>query len=305
MNVMMIGHSGAGKTTYMTAMYELLSNGINGFSIKARDTDLHKRLLVLSNEMKKGRYPAATDIHTEYCFQLQHNRSDVLPFTWYDYRGGALTQRNEHSSEVTDLVNRVAAANALIVFFDGDKLMKNDYSVMMEYRITQICIQQAVSKIKDNGFIPISLVITKGDRPDLDIGKSPMLEYIQKMVAAIGENENVGGLMTATIVNYKEVENVQFPFLISMVHGLVHERNKAAEEYEEQTSRAKSWSDSANLFDDIYSFFAEEDSYREMAKKAWEKARDNYHLYEKLVESTNSIVKMLEQAAAEERILLL
>ena len=79
MNVMMIGHSGAGKTTYMAAMYNALYNGIHGFSINSESKKLHKQLTLIANKIQEGYYPSATDIHKIYHFNVLYDGEEVLP----------------------------------------------------------------------------------------------------------------------------------------------------------------------------------------------------------------------------------
>lgn len=310
---MMIGHSGSGKTTYMAVMYALMYKGIKGFSIEADRKDFHDRLMALSTNIKKGQYPGGTDIHSEYSFHLKHNGDRIMPFVWYDYRGGALTQDSNDSMDVKDLVNRIADANALIVFFDGEKLMQNDYAVMKEYRRTQHCIQQAASKLSAPSILPVSLVFTKGDLLAASIEESPMFEYVQMMISAIVENENMGGLLTTTTITGKSsfwskkliIENIEYPFLISMIFGLVSERNIALDEHKYHSDRAQDLARQANVINDIYTWFSGERSIRQSSRDEAEVAMEKYKQYEQYVNSSESLRKILEKAAKSQRIFLI
>lgn len=297
MNVMMIGHSGAGKTTYMAAMYNALYNGIHGFSINSESKKLHKQLTLIANKIQEGYYPSATDIHKIYHFNLLYDGEEVLPFTWYDYRGGALLQQKKGSKEVRELDEKICNSNALIIFFDGEKIMRNDYQVQKEYRRTQLFIQRAISNLKEDTSFPISLVVTKGDTPGLDINKSPMIRHFNRMMKAMSENEKITGLFTTTVINERQVLNVHFPFLTSMFFGLKQERELLVKKIDEHKSQGNKYNDNANIIDDIWSFFADESSYRELASKEFNRARRKIAVYDELIECSNSIADLLDDAA--------
>ncbi len=293
---MMIGHSGAGKTTYIAAMYAVMQSGINGFSIKADKKDLHEQLKLLSDNLQKGYYPNSTDIHSVYKFNLRYNSEDVLPFTWYDYRGGALLQSKRESDEVKDLDKKIRDSNALIVFLDGEKIMRNDYDVQKEYRRTQLFIQRAISNLSDDSIMPISLVITKADTPGMDLNKSPMIRHIERTWEAMTQNEKVVGILSSTVINQNEIVNVHFPFLNSMCFGLKRERDKIEGEINKHVTKGDSLNESANIFDSIWSAIVGEESYKELADKEYNKAKRKIAVYDQLIDRTNRIIDIMQDA---------
>jgi hypothetical protein len=57
----MLGHSDAGKTTYMSLMYEMMGRGVGGFVVSAENPDDHVRLSAAAKAIRTGRYPPVSD----------------------------------------------------------------------------------------------------------------------------------------------------------------------------------------------------------------------------------------------------
>src|SRR5438309_901376 len=100
----MLGHSSVGKTTYMASMYGTLQTPINGFSLHTQDSAYHIGLLGDFNNIRRGIYPPATARRDQYDFSLYFKGKAIFPFEWVDYRGGALTERQDRSEQAQQLV---------------------------------------------------------------------------------------------------------------------------------------------------------------------------------------------------------
>jgi GTPase SAR1 family protein len=122
MNIVMLGHSNAGKTTYMSSMYrELATRGVNGFWLCAQEDADHRRLLTAANGVAVGRYPPASDRRGEYPLTLRYGSNQVIDFNWKDHRGGALREKSS-SSQTKALLDDVAGADAIMLFLDSADL---------------------------------------------------------------------------------------------------------------------------------------------------------------------------------------
>ena len=73
MKIVMLGHSGVGKTSYMYSMYGAMQNPYNGFTLSTQDQPDHNRFLNIYRNIIKGRYPNPTDQSEEYNFWLNFN----------------------------------------------------------------------------------------------------------------------------------------------------------------------------------------------------------------------------------------
>ena len=66
----MLGHSGAGKTTYVSLMYAEMHKGVAGFRVRAGDDDHHRQLMADAKAIRAGTYPAATHRRARYDLAL-------------------------------------------------------------------------------------------------------------------------------------------------------------------------------------------------------------------------------------------
>lgn len=57
MDIVMLGHSGVGKTSYVSLMYAAMRDGIQGFGLCAREETRHEELTATAEEVLRGRYP--------------------------------------------------------------------------------------------------------------------------------------------------------------------------------------------------------------------------------------------------------
>src|SRR5260221_12961972 len=120
MKIIMLGHAGVGKTTYMASMYGTLQNPINGFSLRTNEFGHHSELIQAFNDIRQGRYPAPTTQRALYDFSLLFQGNAVFPFQWVDYRGGALLERKERSEQAQQLIREMKEADGIILFCDAD-----------------------------------------------------------------------------------------------------------------------------------------------------------------------------------------
>ena len=103
MNIMMVGHSRAGKTAFMAAMYKYLGEDKSGYGIHAEDINQRMNLKRMADNIVKGIYPNQTDMQSQYKFTFTIEGQDVMPFNWLDYRGGLLTSKNPTNKEQEEL----------------------------------------------------------------------------------------------------------------------------------------------------------------------------------------------------------
>ena len=160
MNIMMVGHRGAGKTAFMAGLYHYCGGTKQGYGVKGayyRDSSI---LQQLANELSKGNYPEATDTSWEsFDLTLMHNGDSVLDFKWTDHRGGILTDYRGDVGTQEQFLNAIEKSDALIVFLDGMRMIKpNDIGHLH----LMTCIDRALHVAHSNKF-PICFVLTKWD----------------------------------------------------------------------------------------------------------------------------------------------
>lgn len=161
----MLGHSNAGKTTYMASMYSIMNarhQSKRGFGVVTTNDGDHHTLLKLGNRIAhQGDYPSATDVRTEYAFSLTLNGKTVLPFKWVDYRGGALYDRSDDSTSDLDmLTDDLCNSDAVLVFMDAPTLVDESGEDPLDIgRLTAILGNIANVTLPP----PVALVISKSD----------------------------------------------------------------------------------------------------------------------------------------------
>ena len=95
MDIMLLGHSGVGKTTFAASAYAELQEDIGGFTLAAKSEEDHRRLLDDATRIHRGLYPPPTNQRDRYSFDLCYQGRSCFPFTLIDYRGTALFERSK------------------------------------------------------------------------------------------------------------------------------------------------------------------------------------------------------------------
>ncbi|MEM1002942.1 MAG: hypothetical protein AAGH46_09870, partial [Bacteroidota bacterium] len=166
MKIVMIGHSGVGKTTYMASLYGELQTKIKEFSLRTSYSDDHSQLVDLSKDIGLGLYPPPTAVRSEYSFYLQHKDKDVVNFSWADYRGKAVTSKSndEHAYK---LVQDLQEADGIMMFCDCEELEKLSHGNRSSYHVgnqigRMIALVSRVFESADHD-ICLSIVLAKSD----------------------------------------------------------------------------------------------------------------------------------------------
>ncbi|MFY1686154.1 TRAFAC clade GTPase domain-containing protein [Micromonospora sp. WMMD730] len=168
MNIVMLGHSGAGKTSYVSLMYAMLNDGAGGFRITAAPDD---DLLLRSNagEIRRGRYPYASSLRSSFDFMLRYAGADVFPFRWHDNRGAALEERVRDSPQAAELQADLRTADGILLFVDSADLLAGRADRAVRSLTTQVL---RALHARGRRLTPLAILLTKADlvdfsRPDV------------------------------------------------------------------------------------------------------------------------------------------
>ncbi|MEV6976040.1 hypothetical protein [Kitasatospora sp. NPDC093806] len=159
LRVVALGHSSAGKSSYLAAMYTRLAVGRKGFRLVTEPV-LGGELLATGRGLRKGVYPPPSSRRTELGFSLLHGPAIVLGFHWTDYRGGALTSSAANDPETAELLRQLTGADAVVVFVDAHRLATDPES-HDEIRRSVVLLHRAVGR--QDTPLPIVLAYTKSD----------------------------------------------------------------------------------------------------------------------------------------------
>lgn len=208
MNILMVGHSRSGKTSFMAGMYKYLGDSKEGYGIKAKNLTQKKSLERMAAGLSQNRYPEGTDVQQIYNFALTANGEEIIPFNWMDYRGGILLSDDPDECDMDKFLKAIKKADALVVFLDGQKLADKSGRWMMEYDILLSCIENSLD-VDHKSWFPISFVITKCDLVPVG-GKFYGLERFNTLFSQIQASRKVGGTLIHSAINS---ESYFAPFL--------------------------------------------------------------------------------------------
>lgn len=278
MDIVMLGLSGAGKTTYVAALYYRMANGLYDYTMEYNywNNYMYKRyvkgnynytldeavreraeLKSVSQNISKGLYPPPTAIKQEYVFRMTYKDMNSIKFNWFDYRGGALMERSSQSSDSAELISKIRNSDALIVFLDGTKLEEPLSKNEREYRRLVYLIKNAISCITvENGtFFPVSFVITKDDLCSNVLNSEGFNYFVDNILNDIAQSKKIAALVTWVTVNKEHIYNVHWPLFFSICHCM----NKYIdEEFKSYAERKKNRGPLGSIKD----FFTEEDKNR-------------------------------------------
>lgn len=212
MNILMVGHSGAGKTSFMAGMYKYLGDCKDGYGIRSANSDQKQQLMRMSRNLDKGVYPSGTDIQQVYNFWLTCNGEDVSPFNWMDYRGGILLSDDPDEEDMNKFMGAIKNADALVVFLDGQKLSQKTDRWSLEYDILISCIENSLD-VEHSAVFPICFVITKCDLVPNGATFSTFygLHSFSTLFKQIDDSKTVGGMLLRCAINK---DSYVYPFLV-------------------------------------------------------------------------------------------
>jgi energy-coupling factor transporter ATP-binding protein EcfA2 len=287
MKILMLGHSGVGKTTYMASMYGTLQEGIDGFSLRAEDESVGNDLLTIAQAIARNQYPKPTDQRGEYRFKLRYEDKSFFEFTWIDYRGGVFKEGSA-SSQVQQLLEDLKKADGILVFCDGEALARGEKGDAEIGRMMSL-IGQALARIDKP--IPLAVILTKSDLVPRVNGHLPApLLGLQEAVSASG---TVSGTFIRVACGRRPA-NVEKPVLFVLQQGIQNRVSHLRGQVKGHEQRKRALESQANVFDDFFSWVFNERSYRDLAAEQAEEARKLLRKIEPLTLPAQALSEHLE-----------
>lgn len=264
MDIVMLGHSTSGKTTFMAALYYRMTNGLYNYKMKyAKWANYWYKRYILKNNyytleeaekeekeleqislnVTKGIYPPPTAIKQEYVFTMQYADYREISFNWFDYRGGALMERSNQSEDSMDLMSKIKNSDALVVFLDGKKLEEPLYKNEREFRRLVYLVKRAISNIsvEDGKYFPISFVITKDDLCNDVLNSEGFAYFSENIMKDIIQSTKIAGLITWTTINSQNIYNVHWPLLFSINCNMYKFANEVIAAYQKRDNNRGFW----------------------------------------------------------------
>jgi hypothetical protein len=292
MRIVEIGHTGVGKTSYMSAMYGALQNKIEGFSLRASEHGDHTRLLNLAQAIQQGQYPAPTDQRNEYKFYLQYEGQDIFPFSWADYRGGAIRD-NQNNEDTKLLLQDLRSADGVLMFCDSQALVRRDSQVNQIRRMIAL-INNTLPKLDHP--IALAVVLTKTDLLD-EIDES-ILEPFKGLIEAIEASNSIDGGIIPVACGMKS-KNLEVPVLFALHIGVKLKVERLNKEIMQHQRMAQYHGEQTNgfrgVFLEIWDTLRGNETNRQKAKQRSEQARKKLQEIKPIIEPSNTLSTYLQQ----------
>jgi hypothetical protein len=292
MDIVMLGHTAAGKTTYVSLMYDAMRTGVEGFSLRAGDPDDHDALVAAAERIRKGRYPPPTSQRAVFEFVLRHGGRDVLPFRWRDYRGGALTQRSADNPDVRQLHRDLTRAQGMVVFVDSQRLLTRTGAAGEVRRIT-LHVQRALDA-RDGLITPLVVAFTKCDLVDIDdeAVQVRLSEPFQQLAAGAAASETVCFAAVPVCCGSQEL-NVAVPVLFSLLYALAGRARELQRSVEGKLGAAQDAADRSTLGNSLAAWWNGTASWADISARRRQEALAEYALLEPLLDSGLRLEELL------------
>jgi hypothetical protein len=289
MRVVMLGHSGVGKTTYMASLYSVMQQSVDGFRLRAVSDHDHRYWLNTAAEINKGKYPPPTDQPQEYQFHLRHLGSNVLQFTWSDYRGGALRD----SQQAQTLLQELKAADGIMLFFDGDALARGSQRSHQVGRMVSLTTQA----LQDLGRpMALAIVLTKMDL--VSAMQADHLQSLQGLISAINVSDSVFGAMIPIACGL-QLRNVSMPLLFSLHAAVLFQYATAYTDLKTSEQSALAFEERSRgvvgAFDWLVSRWNSQPTFGDLAKQQQEKVAAKRQEFKQIQDPALSLGQYVEE----------
>lgn len=165
--IVILGRQGAGKTVYLSLLYDLLWKSKGDLSMKALHGEHHREFIKTVVGLRQGRWPAPTTSNRRAYIEITHKGESRLTVAM-DYSGELIEKAfvsEDETDEVRELLDQLDHAAAVVLFIDPedvvgpkaniDSTVENDFGIV-----------QAMTRLRGwagGADVPIVLVLTKVD----------------------------------------------------------------------------------------------------------------------------------------------
>ncbi len=237
------GLSGSGKSCYIFAMSQALSQGVpfNDGELLTVITPDPRQMLKLYKAYEKmvnGQWPAGNVESVNYNFNIRKALDLLMSLEITDFRGGLLDSVDDDDQEEQEkLFNSYKGSSVLLFFVGADKVkaaMKGDSSARFSIQYMNILYEQYLGFSGNAKNTPVMVVLSKSDMlSDREI--SSAIKFLKDQMAAmfgigtgitagitavtLGENlTNDGGELEGVLDITPTAGNLNIPILFSLFY---------------------------------------------------------------------------------------
>lgn len=292
MKIVMLGHTGVGKTTYMASLYGVMQQNVEGFRLKAVNQEDHTRWLELAESIRVGKYPLSTDQRNEYAFHLRYKGTNVLQFSWSDYRGGAIRETQD-SEQAKLLIQDLKAANGIMLFCDCNAIAIGNTRSNQIGRMIALA-SHALQDLEEP--ISIGIILTKVDL--VTKFTEQFINPFQGLIDAINASELVTGALIP-IACGTQLCNVPMPLLFVLESTVSSQANSLRQSFEKHTSQAEFFEKSSKGLEGIFDWISSKASgvatNKKMAASEKEKAMETLREFESIKKPAESLTRYIQK----------
>jgi len=163
--IVILGRRSAGKTVYLSLLYDLFWKSSDELSMKAINGANHLEYIKTASDLRKGIWPAATQNISQGFIEITYKNRKKLAVL-LDYPGELFTNafvKNIESEETRILLDHIDHAEAIILLADPAHVVTDDVSISAD---NDYGLVQAMSRVlgwADGCTVPVVLVLTKLD----------------------------------------------------------------------------------------------------------------------------------------------
>lgn len=237
--VTLYGLGGAGKSCYIYAMAQALSQGIKFsdrriLTVRCAFPQINK-LNEAYKKMRNGEWPVGTGERVEYNFNCRLATEKIMEFSIEDYRGGLLNTCDKDDEEEQEKLIKSFAGSSVLLFFIGADTIKQalngDFEQQANLNVMGTLHDDYLKRTNDSR-TPIMIVISKSDmlsESEKIEAKKLVLTAFQYMFGAetnltaaitmvtLGKGlKNNGGEMEGTLIIGPTAGNLHIPILYSL-----------------------------------------------------------------------------------------
>ena len=163
--IVILGRRRAGKTVFLSRLYQKLWQGNEGVSARAGDGAMHERCMEICEGLSQGKWPAATAgsilsqleiTHDEHCIQVV-----ILDYPGEVFRRAFVDGgRDEQSLTLLEHIDRAAGA---IMLIDPDNLEGGSTAEQVDDDYGMVQAVDRIRKSPGGASVPVAVVLTKCD----------------------------------------------------------------------------------------------------------------------------------------------